>query len=205
MMAVTRFSGVVSTTDSYLYGLSIPIEGPLLRSGLYYGVNSAMGEGTGSLSNNTIKYCGVIVGKTTSFDRIGVNIMTLGGDATAVAHLGIYFDTGFNAPGALLLDAGTVNAGTQAGNVIGAHDIAIALTLFPGVYWLVSCGQLITGTAPVEAAVGLVGVPNIGQSAPPSATVYNGYTQAGVTGALPATATPVYYSGSISLVQLHVM
>ncbi len=83
------------------------------------------------------------VGQPTSFDKIGVEVTTA--VAASAVRLGIYADNGRGNPGARIVDAGTVDSSTT-----GAKELTIAVTLQPGLYWLVSVAQ---GGAPTLRAL----------------------------------------------------
>jgi len=70
----------------------------------------------------------LLPGKLT-FDRISVDVQTAAG--TTSNRLGIYKDNGSFMPGALVLDAGTVDTSTT-----GVKEITINQALEPGIYWL---------------------------------------------------------------------
>jgi hypothetical protein len=75
-------------------------------------------------------YCPMLVEASRTFDRIAVQVTSA---VAGTARLGIYAATSALAPGALVLDAGTVNTGTT-----GLKAITINQTLSPGVYFLVA-------------------------------------------------------------------
>lgn len=74
----------------------------------------------------------ILLTKPATFDTIAVNVTAAGGAGSTI-RLGIYADNGSGAPGALILDAGTV-----ASDSIGQKTAAITQTLGPGLYWLVA-------------------------------------------------------------------
>jgi hypothetical protein len=83
----------------------------------------------------------------TGFNVVGIGIeVTTAGQAGAVLRLGIYIDSG-SAPGALLLDAGTVAADST-----GIKTLPISATLTAGWWWLAALPQNCPTTLPVTRA-----------------------------------------------------
>lgn len=80
------------------------------------------------------------VGATTTFTRIGLEVTTAA--ASNVFRLGIRNDNGNGYPGALVLDAGTIDASTT-----GFKEITISQILTPGRYWVSATLQGGTGAA----------------------------------------------------------
>ena len=99
------------------------------RSGKYHGPQAAGGGATAVITANRLYAYPFSVPVTTTFDRIAIQVTTA---AAGSARLGIYADNGAIYPGALILDAGTVNTGTT-----GTKEIEISQSLSPGLYWLV--------------------------------------------------------------------
>lgn len=81
------------------------------------------------------KVAPLIVPKRMTFDRIATELVTIG--ANSVLRLVVYADNGDARPGALVLDAGTVD-GTATPAV---KTITIDQTLDPGLYWIGGIGQ----------------------------------------------------------------
>jgi len=82
-----------------------------------------------SLAKDVIRGIPFIVSKTTTLDRIGMEI-TGAGTAASVLRLGIYDDVN-GVPTNLILDAGTIAADSAT-----AQTIAISQVLTPGLYYL---------------------------------------------------------------------
>lgn len=112
-----------------------------------------------------------------TWDRIRSEV-TVVGTAGALIRLGLYYDDGTGVPGALALDAGTID-GTSA----TAQEINVNLTLPGGLYWI---GSVVQGAAltrpttrqlvgPVVPVSNLNSTSNMGRC----------YLQSSVTGALP--------------------
>lgn len=117
-----------------------------------------------------------------AFDRIGVNVVT-GGGAGALLRMGIYADGG-GIPGALIVDAGTVDSSAS-----GAKAIVISQTLDPGLYWVAVAPQAVTCTLSMHS--GPLFDPGVAVgTAPPSFENGVCHMQASVTGALPNPAVP---------------
>ncbi|MCK6470879.1 MAG: hypothetical protein L6R28_03955 [Planctomycetes bacterium] len=71
----------------------------------------------------------LVIPKEVTLDQIGIRVATPG--TATLSRLGIYADDGNVYPGALLLDAGTVDVSTA-----GFKALDISLSLSPGLYWL---------------------------------------------------------------------
>lgn len=115
-------------------------------------------------------------------DRLATET-TVVGTAGAVIRLGLYLDDGNGAPGALLLDAGTVDA-----TLLGMLEVTFAAITLPTFGWAVQAVQGGAGTRPTtrftNTPTELVGGhTNLANARFQSSWVRNG----GVAGALPAT------------------
>jgi hypothetical protein len=112
---------------------------------------------------------------------------TVAGSATAVTRLGVYASAANGQPGALLLDAGTVDS-TVTPAVLTK---GITLALAAGVYWLAAVTQGAPATGPTYRCNSGV-LPGI-QGETAAVAMFgslNGYYQNSVTGALPDPAVP---------------
>lgn len=133
------------------------------RTGLYYCGKSdaSISFTTGSTASGWIVLTALVVPRTVSFDRIGINVT---GAAAGVARLGIYnADPTTLEPTTLLLDAGSVDTST-----IGSKEITIAQTLSAGVYWLAYIGSAaptITCMSTVRTVIGGTSTSNGGGNA----------------------------------------
>lgn len=95
---------------------------------------------TGSVPGS--RFIPIFVSKTTTFDRIAIE-MTIASGAGTKARLGVYnSNPDTNNPDSLILDAGTV----AMDGAIGVKEIEIDLTLQRGYYYLVICFDAISGT-----------------------------------------------------------
>lgn len=139
---------------------------------------------TAALTLNELRLTPLIISETTTFDRIAAEVTTAGA-AGSVVRLGVYADDGTGFPGALVLDAGTIN-----GTSVGAQALTISLTLDPGLYWIGAVAQTATATMRTFNPGGLpYGLPSfVGASYAPNSFVV-AYVQTGVTGALPSNFT----------------
>lgn len=153
-------------------------------TGYYYTSVNSGGDTTAAMTQS-FEYCVRFeVGETRAFDRIGLEITT--GAATAVVRLGIRYDSGSGAPGALLLDAGTIDAASAA-----VGEITISQTLTPGRWWLTATLQTTTGVSCRARAVdSFIGAST---TATGNSSSYGG---TGRTGALPAAMGSFQPSGA---------
>ena len=98
-------------------------------SGMYHDTPLRGGTTTFTASANALYAFPFHVPVETTFDRINCYVTTA---KEGLARMGVYKDDGTVYPGILVLDAGTVGTG-----IIGLKEIAISLTLPPGLYWIV--------------------------------------------------------------------
>jgi hypothetical protein len=143
-------------------------------------------QGQGGTSG-TLTFAPFPVDTAATFNQISVWLTAVGA-AGSTARLGIYQDTGGGAPGALLLDAGTVATDGATGQL----GITISQALAAGMYWL-ACVPVSSGTAPsiwFNSAGQNFAMAPLPAELPNFGNFVSGYNQTGVTGALPATATP---------------
>jgi hypothetical protein len=99
----------------------------LFTASRYYTAPSSA-RTTASLADGTLCAHPFWVGQPMSFDRIGAEITTL--IAASSVRLGIYADNGRGSPGALIVNAGTIDSSST-----GAKELVIATNLQPGLYW----------------------------------------------------------------------
>jgi len=170
------------------YGMPGPYGGKSYRTTMYYSADIRTSTTAASLiAESLVTAVPFWCRKTSSFDRI-VCRQTVNGSAGALHRMGIYEDDGSVYPGALLLDAGTVVA--DAGGGV-AKEITINQQLVGGqLYWLVRVTQGAAVTRPnifVAATPGsvpaFIATPTSGNSQG------SGFTESGVSGALPASFT----------------
>lgn len=118
----------------------------------------------------------ILIGGTLS----AINFEVTANIATAVVHLGLYgSDAAMLPTGAPLADYGQVAAATT-----GAKTQAVSTVLTPGLYWVAAAGQVAAptlrfcaGQSPWVASVSFPAGSGVGWN--------NGFSQAGVSGALP--------------------
>ena len=95
--------------------------------------------------SGTIRYSPIDIPSTITFQSIALEVTTAAAGATV--ELGIYHDDGNSVPGALLVDAGAIDASTT-----GIKTIAITETLTAGRWWL--AGLILGATVDVRAGTG---------------------------------------------------
>jgi len=170
-----------------------------MRSGRYYGMQSIAGT-TASQTLNEQRWFPFFVPNSVTADRIGAEVTTAG-SAGSVLRLGIYeHDYTTDLPGALLLDAGTID-GTSA----TFQEITISQALTPGIYWFSSVAQVASLTARtgnIQMAPWLS--PGTTSAATGSAPLRWPRTGATVTGALPNPAAPTNTVNSALVVQIRI-
>lgn len=149
---------------------------------LYYGLNIGNDITSSTVGQNWEQAVPFDVANTITIDRIGIEITTA--FAAAVYRLGIRNDDG-GYPGALLLDAGTIDASTT-----GFKEITISQLLSAGKYWFTGTSQ-IAGPINVRCAAGGRN-PELGVLLAGVASSNRSYRQVNGGGALSAgfSATP---------------
>lgn len=155
---------------------------PLVRSGqTWYYSPTVSGLSGALLTEAKLVATPIWLPESVTIDRIGVNV-TVGGTVGAVIRFGLYRDSGYGYPGALLVDAGTV-AATTSGDKEASLSQAIDTA---GLYWMVCAAQGTPATpAQVRIATSLPSPLQTSFTTSPSASVVGGYSVAGVTAALP--------------------
>lgn len=134
--------GVAHNADGSLIPAAVEaaLGGPLtFYSGSYYTTPGSVA--TATRPDQVATASPLLVQKTATFDRIAVEVTTVGAAGSTIS-LGIYNDNG-GTPGALNTDAGTV----AGDGTTGVKTITISVTLTPGLYWL-SARTNTGGTAP---------------------------------------------------------
>lgn len=137
---------------------------PGYAANLYYpSIFPQYNVGGAAVTDDVLYLTPFLVGVTTTFTRIGLEVTSLSAGA---ARLGIYnFTDGL--PGTLVLDAGTINTGSAA-----VLEVTISQELFPGWYFLAvvfnATPSVRFGPAPTTFAVmagwGFNGAPgNVGE------------------------------------------
>ena len=160
-----------------------PIPVSLLRSGMY----SASGEPTGSgqaMTQSLLIARPIIFDKSGTIDQVLINLTAVA--ASSVVRLGLYADDGSFYPGALLADWGVSPGTIDTSVTTGTRTITVSQAvkaLTP--YWHAIVAQ---GGAPSVGGDNRV-FGNIPTAAQAMTAINKGYTQAAVTGALPANFT----------------
>jgi hypothetical protein len=176
--------GSLTRTDDSLptTGLVLPVPVP----GTYVPLTGSSSVSTSNtLVNGTLRLAPIVITAPVRFDRLGADV-SAAGEAGSKFRLGIYADTGFCFPGALLLDAGQI-----AGDSATVQDApALSLYLPPGLYWGGGAVQSASTTQPTMRVINNWVPPvllamSVG-SLPSAAAAPQAYAQTGVTGALPS-------------------
>lgn len=160
----------------------------------YYSGYSRGAAMAAALDGDRLYGIALIVVRTITFDRIAIEVVTV--EAGKSIRLGVY-ELGTNLlPGALLLDAGFINAGSG-----GVRPINIDLQLEPGIYFT-ACLSDSTGTVKVRRAA-VLGAP-LGRQATKLASVEGGWCKVQAYGVLPDPfpATPWKSAGNVPLILL---
>lgn len=144
---------------------------------------------TGAPTNNQLRLHPWFCPQTLSIARIGAEVTTVG-EAGSKVRLGVYADTGAGLPGAILIDAGQI-----AGDSATVQEITLGspLVLTRGWYWLGGATQSAPTTAPTVRTTNNGNMPpslgflvSAGTATPAANQAPIGYSQASVSGALPA-------------------
>lgn len=161
---------------------------PGYLTGNYYFCNSYFGPSTNSgLGFGTLRVTAWTVHSAVTITRLFAE-HTVAQTGTTL-RIGIYADNGSGQPGALVLDAGTINTA----NTAGVQEITVSQALTPGLYWVGGAVQG-AGTQPTIRTINntAVGVPYfspLGTSLPGAGLSIAYWGMTGVTGALPSTYT----------------
>lgn len=170
-------------------------------SGQYYTASvQNVGVVTVTLTQNLLWYHPIFLRKGT-LDRIGIRVA-----ATSASHtcrVGIYQNAAGRVPGSLLLDAGSLSMSAATGLVTATISQAVET----GIYWLAAVMQggavatmAGTTTGASAAAGGFTPFPIKGPDFTSTSVGPYAFSEAGVTGSLPATPTalPVNSGGTSS-------
>jgi hypothetical protein len=149
---------------------------------------------TGGFALGDAHYLPIMVARSITIDALAIKV-NASPAAGAVTRLGLYAPDATGRPGALAVDAGTVDCSSIG---LKVASLGTPIVLAPGLYWSVAPqqGTAITGNICANA-------PLTGGPLAPLHADDGGYTRtiefpgkgylftAGVTGALPANAVPV--------------
>lgn len=153
---------------------------PRRVSGRYYdGALYSNAGGTTPMSG-TLYYQPFVVPEAITVDRICIEVTAA--TASTNAYLGIYSDDGTIKPGALLLNAGSVDTGTT-----GVKELTISQALPVGWYWLVA----LVGAGTFRALTIAGAYPTIGNTVNTATQAAWGWSEARTYAqGLPNPATP---------------
>lgn len=152
--------------------------------GLYYGPEGV--PTTNTPSANQLTLAPMNIDRVCLLQALVAEVTTVG-SAGAVVRLGVYKDDGSGMyPGALVLDAGTIDA-TILGNA--TITLSTALALAPGRYWVGGASQGAPSTAPVMRTVGTSGGVLMPSNTASASNIPTGAAQNSVSGALPSAFT----------------
>lgn len=150
--------------------------GPTFASGWYAGWSGA--PATIGSTEDRAHYVPIPVPRSLTIDRIGIEV-TSSATGSPTVRLGVYADAN-GVPGALILDAGTVDASTT-----GFKEITISQALTAGLVWLACAQQGGTSTGVLR---GMTGSTHVGIPAGFSQYAVAAFYASGVTDALAASA-----------------
>lgn len=159
---------------------------PIITTNYYNGPSGA--TGTLALVQNTLYVVPFEVGQAVAIDRIGVQVTA--GVASSFVRVGVYTSLASGLPGALLFDAGQLDA-----SAIAAVEATITRTLPHGLVWF---GAVAQGGTPTVRTVGAGGgiVPRPGGLGLDASSNRVALTKTGQSGALPASfGTPSSVTG----------
>lgn len=167
----------------------VPSDTPLI-TGYYYRVPNCTLTTSATLGVGSLRVSRKFVPHTVTATRIGAEV-TSAGDVGSKLRLGIYADNG-GVPGALVLDAGTIN-----GDSATVQEITISQVLSRGWYWFGGAVQVVTVTQPTVRTISNILESTVTPTtAAPSSSTNNAALLTGVTGALPTPFTSYSSAGS---------
>lgn len=166
--------------------------------GLFYGPEGVPTTGTPSAGQLTL--APMNIDRVCLLQALVAEVTTVG-SAGAVVRLGVYKDDGSGLfPGALVVDAGTIDA-TVLGN--STITLGTAIPLPPGRYWVGGASQGAPSTAPIMRTVGTSGAVLMPSTTASASNIPTGAAQNGVTGALPsAYTTTLGFTSAVTRVAL---
>jgi hypothetical protein len=166
--------------------------------GFFYGPTGVPSTGTPSVAQLTL--APITLDRLSILQALVAEVTTVG-SAGAVVRLGVYGDDGSGLfPGALIVDAGTIDA-TVLGN--STITLATALVLPAGKYWVGGVTQGAPTTAPAMRVVGTSGGVLMPSTTASSSNIPTGAAQNTVTAALPASfTTAIGFTSAVPRVML---
>lgn len=148
-----------------------------------YGFSSTKQSTSAGWTNNNLFLSPVYFHRSVVLDRVGFEVTAATAEVGALFRPGIYADNGNLYPGALLLDAGPLSSGSVAIVVV-----TTSLVVPAGLVWLGGCFQANPSAKPTMRSIS--GSPPLSDTASGAVASANaGYSQSGISGALPATFT----------------
>jgi Pectate lyase superfamily protein len=146
------------------------------------------------LGNGTLRLAPLWLSVPVGITAVGIDF-SVAGDAASLFRMAIYADDGTNYPGALLLDCGSVSTGTgNAGTVatggtpgVYMNTLGSTLSLPAGMYWVGGVLQGVTVTQPTLRVAQFMNFSAGNTAVPVAAAVSAGYSNTGITSALPST------------------
>jgi hypothetical protein len=180
-----------SFTDLNL--VSAPIAGNALPSGQYIFAGGGQSPSTSNtLGIGTLRVFPWYLPNAGTLTAIGAEI-TSAGDSGGGYRLGVYADTGAFGPGALLVDAGTINA-----NSATVQAITISLPAGPAILWAGGAVQNVVTTQPTVRTFTTGPFSLVLPSQPGAGISMAGWTNAStISGALPGTFSVGSTVGSV--------
>lgn len=169
--------------------------GDYFRSGYFHwGIFSSTAVVPTALVQDRLYLSPFIVPVRRAFDRIGVWVQTASG-AGGVLRLGIYAP-GAGAPGALVVDGGTVSCTTT-----GSKEVVISETLNPGIYWTAVVAQVSASPPAIPLYPADHMSPFMGRdtTANNNTASKSGWIVSSVSGALPSSVSPTSTATAVML------
>jgi hypothetical protein len=186
----THYNGVWYQTG----GTSLAGTPPMV-SGRYYRCPACTLTTSATTTNGIMRLVPKWIPNTITVAKICAEVTTIG-EAGSKVRLGIYADDGTGRPGSLVVDAGQI-----AGDSATVQEITDGVTQLTGGrwYWFAVAAQSCPTTPPTLRVINvpMESMP-IDQGTSPLTGGYSayGWTQTGVTGALPGTAAPTTQAGA---------
>lgn len=190
----------VETVLAELYNTFMPLGVP--GTGQYF--RAVANQTTAVATLNRLCYTPVEIATPITVDRIGISCTSLVNPSTV--RLGIYASAANGYPGALILDAGTVDTSTT-----GVKEITISQAITARRFWLAAVAQTGTPTTRVATAGKMFGLgfmstfsSGVGPTTNSAliATNPDSIYEDSVTGTLPATATPGYDASFVNCISV---
>jgi hypothetical protein len=151
-------------------------------------ITAPMGTFTFQVGQGVMTLSPVDISVNGTFTNLSCEV-TVAGDTTAVARMGVYASDEFGNPKTLLVDANTVACTTTGNKTIA---LSPTLKLLPGRYWLAGVSQGVPTTNPTfRFNTGSMGSVVYTTAANATSLATTGYQLSGVTSALPVTLSGI--------------